>query len=62
MKESFIGIVKAIIYITMLNFTFWIFNFLLPRGSDIATFLAIGAIVIHFVDRELDKQGNKSNN
>lgn len=52
MKERFIGIVKAIICITIFIFTFWIFNCFFPKGSDMATFLAVGAIMLHFVDRE----------
>ena len=49
MKERFIGIGKAFIYLAMLNFVSWVSN------SDTATNLAVGAIMIHFVDREINK-------
>lgn len=53
MKETFIGIGKACLYMTILVLTFWVFKgFETPTQLDIVGVLAVGAIIRHFVDKE----------
>lgn len=53
MKKMFIGIGKACLYITTLVLVFWVLTgFEKPTQLDIASLLAVGAIIRHFVDKE----------
>lgn len=53
MKETFIGIGKACLYMTTLVLSFWVLKgFETPTQLDIASVLAVGAIFSHFVDKE----------
>ena len=53
MKEIFIGIGKACLYMTILVLTFWVLKgFETPTQLEIADVLAVGAIIRHFVDKE----------
>ena len=57
MKEVFIGIGKACLYMTTLVLTFWVLTgFETPTQLDIAGVLAVGAIIKHFVDKEKNKK------
>lgn len=52
-KETFIGIGKACFYIMFLVLVFWILEgFKTPAQIDIIGIMAVGAILIHFVDKE----------
>ena len=53
MKEMFIGIGEACLYMTILVLTFWVLKgFETPTELEIADILAVGAIIRHFVDKE----------
>ena len=57
MKETFIGIGKACLYMSILVLTFWVLKgFETPTQLDIAGVLAVGAICRHFVDKEEEKK------
>lgn len=57
MKEMFIGICKACLYMTILVLTFWVLKgFEAPTQLEIADLLAVGAIIRHFVDKEKIKK------
>ena len=50
-----IGICKALIFIVILVFSCWVFGGFEYKLESINTTLAIGAIMIHFIDREINK-------
>ena len=54
-KGRMIGICKALIFIVILVFSCWVFGGFEYKLESINTTLAIGAIMIHFIDREINK-------
>lgn len=56
MKEILIGTVKACLYIGTLIGVYWVFNgFKTLAQNDIIGVLAVGSILRHFVDKEINK-------
>lgn len=57
MREIFIGIGKALDYMMVIVLAFLVLTgFKTPTQVDITSVLAVGAIVIHFVDKEKNKK------
>ena len=57
MEEILIGIGKACLYMTILVLTLWVLSgFETPTQLDIVGVLAVGAIIMHFVDKEEKKR------
>ena len=56
MKEVFVGIAKAVLFIVALLMTSWILNgFNALPNADIAIQLAVGIILLVFIEREEKK-------
>lgn len=54
MKKMLIGIVKACLYMGVLIGIYWALNgFKTPSQVDIVGLIAVGAMLKHFVDKEI---------